>query len=78
MKKLPIRKMKKLLSDKKWLNKKYKHLIDASDSWNYFQKFQCEPSFRGYRKAAYNQKIYDKKIFKIKKQLDFLEKLGAE
>ena len=68
------RRIKKKITDKKWLDKKLNLLLNESESLCSFKKFGCKPFFRGDRKAGYNQKIYDKLYFKNNKHLDFIEK----
>ena len=68
-----IKKMKKLLNDKKWLKEKYKKLIDEIDDWETFKKFECCTFFKSYEKVEYNLEIYEKGIRKTRNRLNFIK-----
>jgi hypothetical protein len=46
------------MTNKKWLERKYRQLLDVSHELNSFYDFECSPFFRGSQLAAYNTEVY--------------------
>jgi hypothetical protein len=72
---MKIRKLRKKLSNKKWLQGKYAQLTSASEEWHTFKDFKCNSFFVGYEKSQYNQMLYDKAMNKIRRQISFIRSL---
>lgn len=70
-----IRKLRKRLKDRKFLEKMYNKLTIESDNLNRFRMFECDSLFTGYERAEYNRIIYDKKNKKLSRQIRFIKRL---
>lgn len=72
---MKIKKLRKKLQDKKWLEKKYERLADEAQSWDSFRQFKCNNFFVGYEKAEFNLRKYNKNIKRVERQIDFIKTL---
>jgi hypothetical protein len=72
---MKIGKLRKKLKEKKFLEKKYDELTKKAHHWNSFLKFECSTFLRGYERAERNQRIYNKEIKKLRRQINFIKAL---
>lgn len=72
---MKIKKIRKKLSNEKWLQSKYKELLNEDRELNHFYQFDCSSFFRGEATAEYNLKLYHKRVKNNNRRLKFVEKL---
>ena len=71
---MKVKAIRKKLKDKSWVLKRYSQVLQETNIMNTFKQFDCDPFFRGDELASSNLKVYDKKMFKLKRKIKFLEK----
>lgn len=71
---MKVKAIRKKLKDKSWVLKRYSQVLQETNRMNTFKQFDCDPFFRGEELASSNLKVYDKKMFKLKRKIKFLEK----
>jgi hypothetical protein len=69
-----IGRLRKHLKDKKWREHKLDALAEEAESWNYFNKFHCDPFFVGKLQAQRNYLKYEKNMNRINKHFNFISK----
>ena len=72
---MKLRKLRKKLENKKWLEKKYERLCSKAQTWHDFKEYHCEYFFVGSEKAEYNRRKYDKNMHRIERQINFIKSL---
>ena len=72
---MKIKKLRKKLKSKKFLEKKYDRLTRESQHWHHFLEFECHDFFVGYDRKRYNLRIYTKNIKRVERQIEFIESL---
>ena len=70
-----IRKIRRRIKDKKWLDRKLNSLMNEMSEWNTFYQFECSSFFRGRVVADYNIKKWEKGAAKTERQILFVTKL---
>jgi len=70
-----IAKLRKRLKEKKFLEKQYNRLTQEASEMDDFRRFECSTFFRGYERAEYNQRKYDKTMKQLTRQIDFIKRL---
>jgi hypothetical protein len=71
---MKVKAIRKKLKDKSWVLKRYAQVLQETNRMDTFKQFDCDPFFRGEELASSNLKVYDKKMFKLKRKIKFLEK----
>lgn len=72
---MKVSKLRKKLTNKKYVEKLYKKFSDKAEKWHNFEKWECSDFFVGYEKAKYNQRKHDEAMAPIGRHIEFLEKL---
>jgi len=70
-----IGKLRNKLRDKKYLEKRYDKLTEKTSEMDDFRRFECSTFFRGYERAEYNQRKYNKVMKKLTRQINFIKRL---
>ena len=70
-----IRRMRKNIKDKKWLECKLNELIDFSEWLHDFYDFKCKVAFVGEIKAEHNSKWYYINYAKNVKRIAFIKRM---
>ena len=71
---MKVKTIRKKILDKKWVNRKYLSLLEASHTLSKFKTFDCDTFFRGELLAAHNLEIYNKRMFRLVRKIEFLKK----
>lgn len=72
---MKIRKLRDKLKNKKFLESKYDQLTKEAEDMNHFREFECSSFFRGYERAEYNRRKYNKEMTRLTRQINFIKKL---
>ena len=70
-----IGKLRRKLKEKKFLEKQYDRLTNKAHEMNDFERFECSTFFRGFERAEYNQRKYNKTMKRLTRQIDFIKRL---
>jgi uncharacterized Fe-S cluster-containing MiaB family protein len=71
---MKVKLIRKKLKDKNWVLRRYSQVLQETNKMNTFKQFDCDPFFRGEELASSNLKLYDKKMFKLTRKINFLQK----
>jgi len=70
---MKLKKIKKLLANKNWVENKLNYYINKSTDWHKFEMFKCNDFFVGHYAAERNKKIYKRVINKLNRRIEFLQ-----
>ena len=70
---MKVKLIRKRLKDKKWVLRRYSQVLQETKRMNTFKQFDCDPFFRGPELASANLKLYEKRMFKLRRKISFLQ-----
>jgi hypothetical protein len=73
-----IRKMRENLSNSKWLIDKYESLLYNDKELTQYEKFECEPHFKGYKLAELNKRKLKVRRFNNNRRIKFIQSIIKE
>lgn len=71
---MKVKLTRRKLKDKKWVLRRYSQVLQETSKMNIFKQFDCDPFFRGAELASSNSKVYDRKMFRLRRKITFLER----
>jgi len=72
---MKIKRLRKKLKDKKFLEKKYNRLTEEAEHWHHFLTFECHEFFVGEEREKYNSRVHEKNMKRVNRQIEFIESL---
>ena len=72
---MKIKKLRRKLQDKEWLERKYESLANDSSRWDEFRRFKVDSFFIGGEAAIFNKRKYMKESKRVNRQIKFIKKL---
>ena len=70
---MKVKIIRRKLKDKNWVLRRYAQVLQETNKMNTFKQFDCDTFFRGPELASVNLKVYEKKMFRLKRKITFLQ-----